>query len=56
MSLKRRARGQKQPTPQERKRRELQGYLDKLRQVPNPSQRDQELQHELKEALTRMKR
>lgn len=56
MSSKRPSRKNRPPNATERKRRELQGYLDKLRRVPNKSQRDLELQAELQEALSGMKR
>lgn len=38
-------------TPAEKKRRELRGYLDRLRRNPNPTPQEQDLMQELREAL-----
>jgi hypothetical protein len=35
----------------ERKRRQLQGYLDRLRRIPNKTPQDVALQQELQDAL-----
>jgi len=56
MSSKRLGRKRKKPTPKETKRRELQGYLDKLRRKPNKTKQDYDLQNELAQALSSMKR
>lgn len=56
MSLKRSSRKKRRPTSREAKRRELQGYLDKLRQIPNKTPRDLDLIQELQTALSDFKR
>jgi hypothetical protein len=40
----------------ERKRRELRGYLDQLRQVKNPTKQDLDLMIELRQALSQTHR
>jgi hypothetical protein len=55
MSLKRSSQTKRRPSAGELKRRELQGYLDKLQQVPNKTSQDTDLIHELHVALTRLK-
>jgi hypothetical protein len=56
MSLKRASRKKRPMSPRESKRRELQGYLDRLRQIPDKTPRDMDLQIELQEALRDLKR
>lgn len=56
MRLKRASRKKRPTSSRERKRRELQGYLDKLKRLPNPTQQDLDLQVELQQALRSMKR
>jgi len=55
MSLKRTSRKKRHTSTRETDRRELQGYLDKLRKMPNKSPRDYDLQLELQQALNAMK-
>lgn len=56
MSWKRASRKKRSPKPKERKRRELQGYLDKLKRVPDKTPQDWDLQRELEVALSDMRR